>query len=71
MKGGGGMNKADCLKKLEGIHIQLRQLEKLMEEKLENERSGIIEMMGESSQEIENKLQYLELASKDKIQRVS
>ncbi|CAM3979202.1 hypothetical protein [Lederbergia lenta] len=65
------MNKADCLKKLEGIHIQLRQLEKLMEEKLENERSGIIEMMGESSQEIENKLQYLELASKDKIQRVS
>lgn len=71
MNGGGGMTKEDCLKKLEGIHIQLRELERKMEEKLEHERRTLIDVMDNESHKVENKLQYLELASKGKIQRVS
>ncbi|MEK3886063.1 hypothetical protein [Bacillus sp. FSL K6-3431] len=65
------MTKDDCLKKLERIEFRLQQLEKMLEEKLDNERNTIVSSMEENKYRMENKLQYLELASKEKIQRVS
>lgn len=65
------MIKVDCLEKLAGIERQLLQLEKMLEDKITDERKAITDKFGVNLQRVENKLQYLELATKKNIQRVS
>ncbi len=65
------MTRTDVLRKLELMNARMDQLERMLEEKLNNERNTLMNALEQNAYVTENSIQYLELASKGIRQRVS